>query len=78
METLDIPDFLRKPENVKRDSLQEQGFRFIGRAGRFFWCHPAEIRSADIDCTDMDDDEFAETILTHNAKGELTGSPKLQ
>lgn len=48
-------------------NLQELGFRFVGRAGRFFWCHPAQICEGDIDCTDMNDDEFAEAVLAANA-----------
>lgn len=43
-------------------TLPEQGFRFVLRKdeGRLVtgWVHPAEVRSGDIDCTDMDDDTF--------------------
>lgn len=56
------------PVERRGTSLQEQGFRFVSRAGRFFWCHPAEIREDDIDCTDMDDDTFANTVLASNAE----------
>jgi hypothetical protein len=39
-------------------TLQEQGFRFICRDGACNWMHPAEVQPNDVDCTDMDEDEF--------------------
>lgn len=44
-------------------SLQDEGFRFICRDGAWSWTHPAEIRSTDIDATDLNDAEFNELYL---------------
>ena len=38
--------------------LQTQGFRFIDRNGDFNWRHTNQLQAGDIDCTDMDDEEF--------------------
>ena len=43
-------------------TLQTQGFRFIKRGRDFRWCHPLDAMPGDVDCTDMDDDEFAELV----------------
>ncbi len=43
-------------------TLREQGFRFVCRDGRGQWLHPLEVQFHDIDCTDMEDDEFAEFV----------------
>jgi hypothetical protein len=40
-------------------TLREQGYRFIYRDGQSAWVHPLEVQFDDIDCTDMDDDEYA-------------------
>lgn len=45
-------------------SLREQGFRFVFRNGRGQWLHPLEVQFHDVDCTDMDDDEFAAFLLS--------------
>lgn len=42
--------------------LEEQGWRFILRAGRCDWRHPADSEDGDVDCTDMADDEFETTL----------------
>lgn len=46
-------------------SLEEQGWRFVLRAGRFSWLHPGDSEAGDVDCTDMGDDEF-EAIVEAN------------
>lgn len=48
-------------------SLQEQGWRFVLRAGKFGWLHPADVEEGDIDCTEMADDEF-ESLVIENTK----------
>jgi hypothetical protein len=41
------------------NTLQDQGFRFMHLGGTDYrWVHPLEVRSSDVDCTDMDDDAF--------------------
>lgn len=44
-------------------TLQEQDFRFIKRGTEYKWCHPAELLTSDLDCTDMSDDEFEKVVL---------------
>lgn len=44
-------------------SLREQGFRFVIRAnGVINWTHPALVQPGDIDCTDMSDEYFVDTL----------------
>lgn len=43
-------------------SLKDQGFRFVRRIDDFLWVHAAEIRSGDLDCTDMTDEQFEMTV----------------
>ncbi|MFC4727119.1 hypothetical protein [Coralloluteibacterium thermophilus] len=47
-------------------NLRAENFRFVMRAGQVEWVSPAELRESDIDCTDMDDDEFVELVRKHN------------
>lgn len=50
-------------------TLREQGFRFTLRVDPvtgerdWNWRHPAEVTDADMDCTDMTDDEYADFVL---------------
>ena len=44
-------------------TLQDQGFRFVCLNGECDWKHPAEIPAGAVDCTDMDDDEFADFMF---------------
>lgn len=39
-------------------TLHDQGRRYVFRDGAFVWSHPADMTSGDMDCTDMNDDEF--------------------
>lgn len=39
-------------------NLRQAGFRFVKRGDDFKWVHPLEMRSTDVDCTDMDDAQF--------------------
>lgn len=48
-------------------TLRDHGFRFIRRGHLFQWVHPADVRSADLDCTDMSDDEFECAVLATGA-----------
>lgn len=43
-------------------TLREQGYRFIYRDGQSAWVHPLEVQFDDIDCTDMEDDEYADFV----------------
>lgn len=52
-------------------SLEEQGWRFVLRAGQFSWLHPADTKEGDVDCTDMADDEF-ESLVIENTKESKT------
>lgn len=49
-------------------SLQDQGFRFILRPvdGRVdgWWTHPLDVKPGGLDCTDMDDEQFAHEVRT--------------
>lgn len=53
-------------------NLQEQGFRFVWRPERreCFWCHPADVKPSDRDCTDMSDREFEQFI-----SAQISGRP---
>jgi hypothetical protein len=44
-------------------TLQDQGYRYIKRGEEFKWAHPAEVMPADVDCTDMTDDEFEAFVI---------------
>jgi hypothetical protein len=50
-------------------SLEEQGWRFVLRAGLFEWRHPADVVDGDVDCTDMADDEF-ELLVLEKTRGD--------
>jgi hypothetical protein len=50
-------------------TLKDQGWRFVLRAGEFRWTHPLEIQSADVDVTDLDDDAF-EAFVRENTAAE--------
>lgn len=41
-----------------------EGFRFVHREKTWLWVHPNLLRSSDIDCTDMPDDEFESFVET--------------
>lgn len=43
-------------------TLAQQGFRLMQRGSAFKWLHPAEVLASDLDCTAMDDAEFARTV----------------
>jgi hypothetical protein len=47
-------------------NLLEQGFRFVQRGKEFLWVPILE--PGDIDCTDMDDEEFERTYLAAQQK----------
>lgn len=51
-------------------TLKDNGFRFVKRGKDFKWVHPAEMRSEDIDCTDMDDAEFEAVVSGQTAEGK--------
>ena len=46
-------------------TMKEKGFRFVFTGSEFKWLHPAEVHAPHVDCTDMDDDEFAEFVASH-------------
>ncbi len=46
-------------------TLREQGFRYIKRGEEFMWVHPADLQASDVDCTDMNDDEFAAFVASN-------------
>lgn len=48
-------------------TLAQQGFRFIARQGAFKWIHPADVQPTDVDCSDMNDDEFAAFVAALSA-----------
>lgn len=43
-------------------TLRDQGFRFVKRGADFKWVHPADVQPRDVDCSDMNDDEFSELV----------------
>lgn len=44
-------------------SLLKEGFRFVHRAGwGFTWIHPCAVEAGDLDCTDMNDEQFEQTV----------------
>lgn len=46
-------------------NLRDAGFRYVYRcSGDFTWVHPAEVLSSDVDCTDMDDEEFERFVVS--------------
>ena len=45
-------------------TLPEQGFRFVNRQGAFKWVHPLEVQASDVDCSDMNDEQFAAYVAT--------------
>lgn len=49
-------------------SLQEQGFRYVLRGAAGLWVHPANMKPGDVDCTDMDDDEFEAAVMATNGE----------
>jgi hypothetical protein len=49
-------------------TLQDEGFRLVHQDGRFAWTHPAEIQDGAVDCTDMSDEEYEETVARWDAK----------
>lgn len=53
-------------------TLQDQGFRFVCRDGKFDWTHPAEALPSDVDCTDMDDATFEAFVIATGAIREET------
>lgn len=42
--------------------LIEQGYRLVYRIGSIFWVHPLELRSDDIDVSDLNDDQFEQFV----------------
>jgi hypothetical protein len=43
--------------------LLAEGFRYTYRAGvGFNWTHPGAIEPGDVDCTDMNDEEFERAV----------------
>lgn len=44
-------------------TLKDEGFRFVCRDGVWSWTHPAELRPADFDATDMSDEEFSKIAI---------------
>lgn len=45
-----------------KQGLAAQGFRFVLRQGQFVWSHPLEMAPADVDVSEMDDDEFEQLV----------------
>lgn len=43
-------------------NLQTAGFRYVERKGVFNWMDPVFMQPGDVDCTDMDDDTFANFV----------------
>jgi len=48
-------------------TLRDPHFRFVFRAGDYRWIHKNEVIPADIDCTDMNDQEFEDFVREHTA-----------
>lgn len=46
---------LPRPLNT---SLRDKGYRFVKREGEFRWVHPLDVEFTDVDCTDLNDEEF--------------------
>ncbi len=46
-----------------KHGLAAQGFRYVLRQGQFVWSHPLEMAPADVDVSEMDDDEFLQFVL---------------
>lgn len=44
-------------------SLRDKGWRFIYRGGEFKWTHPYDLEKEDVDCTEMNDDEFMDFFV---------------
>ena len=49
--------------NNAASQLQAQDFRLIRRGVAFYWTHPAEVKADDLDCTDMDDEQFERVVM---------------
>lgn len=45
--------------------LDKQGMRYVFRSGDYRWVHKLEMHAADVDCTDMSDEEFHEFVVAH-------------
>lgn len=51
--------------------MDQKYFRFVYRAGigprgfDYTWTHKNEMRASDVDCTDMNDDEFEQFVYSH-------------
>ena len=53
--------------SMKTFTLKQQGFRFVFRTGAFKWTHKNEMLAGDIDCTDMNDQEFEQFVQEQKA-----------
>lgn len=53
---------MQAPLTKRNWTLADIGFRFIRRGKDFNWVHPAEMRTLDIDCTDMSDEDFEREV----------------
>jgi hypothetical protein len=56
-------------------NLKDDGFRFVRRGSSFGWVHPAEVQADDLDCTDMDDDEFENAVREVQATTKAASPP---
>jgi hypothetical protein len=53
---------MQTTEQPNTGNLRGQGFRFVFEDGRYVWRHALEVRPGAVDCSDMDDDEFAQFV----------------
>lgn len=60
-------------------SLRAEGFRYIHRVGLgFTWMHPGAVEAGDLDCTDMGDAEFEQTVKENDDPTSERQGPRPQ
>lgn len=62
--------------NTNRVGLAAEGHKFIRRGNDFTWTHPNLLRATDVDCTDMNDEDFGREVT--DAESTTSAAPELR